>query len=443
MKIIVKVVVWLAVLGAAIAGAQSTPVSGNEFPSSALGAVAGGNWQGGLKACSTNGPQSAVLRAVRGHCLLALNRNDESLVEFLALYQGRARAQWLAWATAFSSQFPQSPIAAYFKGDARARMGDWSGAVAEYNRAIQLRPNFALALNARGLADLELGQDSQAEDDFEAACAAAPDLADAQASLGCYWLQHHAPESAYPCFTNALEHSGGFALAVNGKGCAMFEYGTNQAAAFNYFKRAAVYPEVAGLACQNAAYVLMAEAIILSNTVAGVNAGTTINASDLRQKIQQQIQDISQINQGILQNSRDAGWASAWGQTLDRFGSWAPIAGSVGGPEVAFGSAVAGATFHDIAQNLGSQATYDQSLALQQQQAFQDHIKNDFMAPSFRDHPGSPQALAYQSLYGAGTPGGATTGGIQAPQAGEIQPNVTTWFGLAQTVSKIQNLSSH
>jgi Flp pilus assembly protein TadD len=440
----------LAVICAASAFAQTEKIPSGGFKPAALAALAIGDWKATLEGCPQLRPLPAAVRAVCGHCLLDLNRNDESLAMFISLYDGDARAQWEAWTKSFANEHPTSAAAAYLRGDALARMGNWTGATSEYDRALRLRPAFALALNARGIAQVKLGHDGEALSNLVLACHCDSRLADAHASLGMLWLHREAPDSADACFRLALRVSTNFALAVNNLGCATYDGQTNDNAAFDHFKSAAATPIVGPLARQNAAEVIAAETSAWSNALAGAKPGTTISSSSFQaqnlpqlSQIQAQVQNLSQINQNILQNSQSSSWYGAFGNTLSHWSTWTPVGGAgfaltanPAGASVAFGSAVAGAGFNEIANNLNSQAASFQSLAQQQQGQFQSGIAN-LMSYSAMKFPGSPQAQAFQNLYGGGQPGGATTQGIKAPGADTERLPVISWFGLAQDVAMV------
>jgi tetratricopeptide (TPR) repeat protein len=450
MKKITRFFRALAFVAAVSAFARVDEPSSYSLTAAALKALAAGDWYSVLANCPQSGPLPAVVRAVEGQCLLAINRNDESLAMFISLYAGDARAQWDAWTKAFANQYPRSATAAYLRGDALARLGDWGSAAEQYDRALSLQPEFALALNARGIARMKLGDDAGALTNLEQARKCGPGLADAHASLGVFWLHREAPESADACFRQALRVSTNFALAVNNLGCATYDGQTNDNAAFDLFESAADTPIVAPLARQNAAEVIASETAAWSNALAGAKPGTTISSSGLQgqnlsqlSQIQAQVQNLNQINQNMLHNSTSSAWYGAFGNTLDHWSTWTPVGGAgfaltanPAGAAVAFGTAVAGTGFHEIAGSLTSQAANFQSLAQQQQGQFQNGVAN-LMSYSAIKFPGSAQAQAFQNLYGNGQPGGATTQGIKVPGADDERLRVISWFGLAQDVALV------
>ena len=44
------------------------------------------------------------------------------------------------------------------KGIAKSNLGDYKGAIQDYNKAIELNPNYVLAYNNRGISKIALGQ---------------------------------------------------------------------------------------------------------------------------------------------------------------------------------------------------------------------------------------------------------------------------------------------
>jgi tetratricopeptide (TPR) repeat protein len=185
-----------------------------------------------LPGVETNGA-SATLRLIKGQACLALNRNNESLRLFVGATAKADLEGYDAWAASFSALHPDRPIASYLKGDALARLGKWNQALVAFNDALKLSPHHSLSLNARGVLFARKGDFDNAGEDFRAAAAANPRLADPVANQGFRLLQMKAgAQSAASHFTNAIGiSSNSFALAEFGKGCAFFALGDWGAAA--------------------------------------------------------------------------------------------------------------------------------------------------------------------------------------------------------------------
>ena len=206
-------------------------------------------WQAVYNACGpVQAPESnPVLRAIKGHACLALNRNNESVRLFLSLSResGRDdsrksdRDQWNEWASEFAETNSASPVAHYFSGDAAARLGSWTSAVNAYYEAIKLDSGFAMALNARSVAYAEVAARAKTKEqrkslvdlaleDLDKACEKNPSLADAWASRGTLMLMEKLVDEAFSSFEKALEKAktpgepDKFALALNGRGCAWY-----------------------------------------------------------------------------------------------------------------------------------------------------------------------------------------------------------------------------
>lgn len=163
-----------------------------------------------------------VLRAIKGHACLALNRNNESFVLFLSIGNNKDRLAWKAWTDDFVKRHADKPIAHYLKGDALARLGDLELAIQSYNKALKEKSDLVPALIARGVQFVAKRQWNDARNDFERAIDTKPPLAEAYASLGTLLILKKAPEGAYDSYEKALKLSPGYVLALNGLGCAKY-----------------------------------------------------------------------------------------------------------------------------------------------------------------------------------------------------------------------------
>lgn len=162
-----------------------------------------------------------VLRLVKGHACLALNRNNESVCLFLSVQTGEDKQQCTQWAVKVQTDNPDKAFARYFFADACARQAKWADAISAYAKALAMAPGRPLLLNARGVAYARSGQLAEARVDFAAATADVKQpLADAHANIGQLVLQRKAgAEGAKRAFDKALQLSSDFAFALYGRGC--------------------------------------------------------------------------------------------------------------------------------------------------------------------------------------------------------------------------------
>ena len=168
---------------------------------------------------------------IRGHALLALNRNSESLRAFVVTSPDEAHAAWLSWAETFVAEHPRSAIAHYFHGDALARLGRWYPAITAFDAALRQTPDHALSLNARGVAFVATGEWARSRLDFAEALRIDPRLADAQANVGFRLIDRQGGAAgAERAFDAALEISPSFALALHGRGLVRLVRGASESA---------------------------------------------------------------------------------------------------------------------------------------------------------------------------------------------------------------------
>jgi tetratricopeptide (TPR) repeat protein len=71
---------------------------------------------------------------------------------------------------------PDEPAIRDSRALVRLRLGDWSGAVSDYDEVLKHGTNHAFALYGRGLAERRLGQTAKADADLAAAKSASPNI---------------------------------------------------------------------------------------------------------------------------------------------------------------------------------------------------------------------------------------------------------------------------
>ena len=160
-----------------------------------------------------------VLRLVKGHACLALNANNQALGLFLSVRRDADLDRCRAWATGFAKEHPSSAAAHYFRGDLSSRRGERDAAVQSLSKALALSPNHLLARHARAVVYATQGNYQAASDDFRAARADSPKLAELHVSYATYLVQKRADaHKALEEYEEALKISPDYVLALNGRG---------------------------------------------------------------------------------------------------------------------------------------------------------------------------------------------------------------------------------
>ena len=115
---------------------------------------------------------------------------------------------------------PDHAKAYYNRGTAKGKLGQHLAAIADYDSAIRLKPDLAAAYNNRGIAKHDLGQHFAAIADFDSAIRLKPDLAEAYYNRGTakYKLGQHF--AAIADFDSAIRLNPDYATAYNNRGIA-------------------------------------------------------------------------------------------------------------------------------------------------------------------------------------------------------------------------------
>jgi|GEM_PF-3805091 len=129
------------------------------------------------------------------------------------------------------------------RGDARAAKGDLDGAIADYTKAIELKPDYAEAYNNRGIAWVDKGEYDKAIEDFSRAVELKPDLAQAYYNRGNAWANKGEYDRAIEDYTKAIELKPDYAAAYNNRGFARAEMGDLNGAIADYTKAVELNPQ--------------------------------------------------------------------------------------------------------------------------------------------------------------------------------------------------------
>ncbi|MGE0469699.1 MAG: tetratricopeptide repeat protein [Nitrospira sp.] len=136
-----------------------------------------------LKDVDANSP-SPVARLIKGHACLAVNNSNDSLRLFASTLNAESRDHWQQWVDRFVESHKTNAIALYLQGDAFARRRVWNSASQVLDQALKLKPDFHLALNARGVVAHAVGNTIMARSYFVKASQAKDNFSDAFASRG-------------------------------------------------------------------------------------------------------------------------------------------------------------------------------------------------------------------------------------------------------------------
>jgi tetratricopeptide (TPR) repeat protein len=130
----------------------------------------------------------------------------------------------------------------FIQGGDKYQKGDYQGAVAAYNQAIQLNPNYAEAYNNRGNARDELGDKQGAIADFNEALRINPNDAYAYYNRGLTRSELGDKQGAIADFNEALRINPNYAYAYYNRGLTRSELGDKQGAIADYNQALRINP---------------------------------------------------------------------------------------------------------------------------------------------------------------------------------------------------------
>ena len=128
---------------------------------------------------------------------------------------------------------------AYEKGES----GDYQGAIADYNQAINIKPDYADAYYNRGIAKSDLGDKQGAIADYNQAIKIKPDYAYAYNNRGSAKDDLGDYQGAIADYNQAINIKPDFALAYYNRGNAKYNLGDKQGAIADYNQAAQLYAQ--------------------------------------------------------------------------------------------------------------------------------------------------------------------------------------------------------
>ena len=131
------------------------------------------------------------------------------------------------------------------RGSAKDDLGDYQGAIADYNQAIKIKPDYALAYNNRGNAKSNLGDYQGAIADYNQAINIKPDYADAYNNRGIAKSDLGDKQGAIADYNQAINIKPDYALAYYNRGIAKKNLGDKQGAIADYNQAINIKPDYA------------------------------------------------------------------------------------------------------------------------------------------------------------------------------------------------------
>jgi tetratricopeptide (TPR) repeat protein len=129
---------------------------------------------------------------------------------------------------------PNDALAYYNRGNVRDELGDKPGAIDDYNLAIKINPNYAEAYNNRGNVRNELGDKQGAIDDYNLAIKINPNLAEAYNNRGNVRYDLGDKPGAIDDYNLAIKINPNYAEAYNNRGNVRYDLGDKQGAIDDY-----------------------------------------------------------------------------------------------------------------------------------------------------------------------------------------------------------------
>ena len=131
------------------------------------------------------------------------------------------------------------------RGVTNFELKEYKAALEDYDRAISLKPDFAEAHNNRGNANRALGRNAEAVEDYDRAISLKPDFAEVYYNRGNAKAELGQPASALADYDRAISLKPDFAEAYSNRGNAKRALGRNAEAVEDYDRAIALKPDSA------------------------------------------------------------------------------------------------------------------------------------------------------------------------------------------------------
>ena len=140
---------------------------------------------------------------------------------------------------------PDYAIAYYNRGCVNTKLGESERAIADYSKAIELKPDLAEAYNNRGYTYKKIGESEKAIADYSKAIELKPDLAEVYNNRGNAYDRLGESEKAIADYSKAIELKPDYANAYNNRGYTYDGIGESEKAIADYSKAIELKPDYA------------------------------------------------------------------------------------------------------------------------------------------------------------------------------------------------------
>ncbi len=160
-------------------------------------------------------PISRILLEQAAH---ATNRRYDPKIRLDTLEENSDLNQWQHWASSFMTEHPENPVAVFLAGDAAARRQSFEDALALFTKALELRPNYDMALSSRGAVKQASGMPRGGLADLDSAIQANPEFALAYMNRGNFYRMVGESDKAMYDYSKVIQLCEDNAEAFNNRG---------------------------------------------------------------------------------------------------------------------------------------------------------------------------------------------------------------------------------